>query len=322
MVNRLNRLAVVRLTASLVLACGAVILLGQDAAPLDRNAVNTRFRPGDMMADSPVVFPKEGALPALYPPDMRTMSRPAEEGYYLFTSPCRSVAQIRSIREAMPKGIFSLPETDWVHLGRTRKILEGGGRLRVLAVGDSIVNDVMRSGWVGTLAASHPGLEVETWVYVRGGGGCQHYREEKRIEEYVVPLRPDLVLIGGISQRSVEDIREVLRQLRAGLPEVEVLLFSGAFGTADPRDLEALAATSHSGTGPYGQALRVLAQDQKCGHLDLTTPWADYVRSSGQHPHVFYRDVVHANEYGEQIVGRVLERFFMGGGEAEIEVRE
>jgi hypothetical protein len=40
-------------------------------APADRNAVNTKARPGGMMADSPVTFPKEGALPAKYPPDVK-----------------------------------------------------------------------------------------------------------------------------------------------------------------------------------------------------------------------------------------------------------
>ena len=47
----------------------AVPVPAQDAAPADRNPVNTAARPGDMMADSPVTFPKSGALPAKYPPD-------------------------------------------------------------------------------------------------------------------------------------------------------------------------------------------------------------------------------------------------------------
>jgi hypothetical protein len=42
----------------------------------------------------------------------------------------------------------------------------------------------------------------------------------------------------------------------------------------------------------------------------MTTPWADYIRSSGLHPHRFYRDRVHANTYGEQILGKILMAFF------------
>ena len=49
---------------------------------------------------------------------------------------------------------------------------------------------------------------------MRGGGGCQHYREEDRIRKNIVPRKPDLVFIGGISQRDTEYIRECIQVLR------------------------------------------------------------------------------------------------------------
>lgn len=278
----------------------------QDAAPADRNLVNTAARPGDMMADSPVTFPKEGALPAKFPPDVPTHNEPAEQDYYIFSSPCRSLAQITAIQRETPPGRFTAPPADWTHLPRTRRILTEGGDLRLLALGDSIVNDTMRSGWVAQLQEAYPKARIHATVYVRGGGGCQHYREEDRVAKYILPRRPDLVYIGGISQRDIESVREVIRQLRAGLPEIEILLATGTFGTADPRDAAALAAAPHSGTGAYGQALQALAAEQRCAYLDMTGPWAEYIRSAGVHPHVFYRDVVHANEYGEQILAQIM----------------
>jgi hypothetical protein len=206
----------------------------QDAAPADRNAINTRVRPGDMMADSPVTFPKEGALPAKYPPDVRVQDEPAEKDYYLFGSPCRSLAQIAAIQAAMPKGQFTPPSPDSGPLQRTRRILREGGDLRLLALGDSIVNDTMRSGWVAKLAEAYPKARITATVYVRGGGGCQHFKEQDRIATNVVPHHPNLVFIGGISQRDIASIREVIHQLRAGLPDVEILLATGAFGTTGP----------------------------------------------------------------------------------------
>src|SRR5258708_33859249 len=103
-------------------ACGLPNLQpvsAQNAAPADRNAVHTIARPGDMMADSPVTFPKEGVIPAKYPPDVRAESDPAEEGYYLFSSPCRSLAQIDAIQKEMPKGEFTAPPPAWTYLQRT-----------------------------------------------------------------------------------------------------------------------------------------------------------------------------------------------------------
>jgi len=266
---------------------------------------------GDMMADSPVTFPEKGALPSPYPPDRHSKDRETpEQGYYLFGTPERSLEQIAAIQAKMPKGRFTPVPSDWTHLVRTRRQLTQGGDLHVLALGDSIVNDTMRSAWLAKLAEAYPRVRLRGTVYVRGGGGCQHYREESRVAKHILPRKPDLVVIGGISQKDIAGIREVIHQVRAGLPRCEFLLTTGVFGTADPRAAEELAKARHSGTGPYGQALQALAKEERCAYLDMTTPWAEYIRSTGLHPHVFYRDRVHANPMGEQILSKILMAFF------------
>jgi hypothetical protein len=288
----------------------ASTLCAQDAAPADRNAANSTVLPTDMRADSPVKFPEKGALPSKYPEDVKTQGWPSEKDYFLFSSPGRSLAQISAIQNTMPPGEFTPPVNDWKHLPRTRKILTEGGDLHLMAVGDSIVNDTMRSGWVAKLQEAYPKAKIKATVYVRGGGGCHHYKEEGRVGKFIVPAKPDLVHIGGISQKDVESIREVIGQIRAALPDVEFLLTSGAFGSTDPRNAAALAKAPHSGTGDYGEALRKLAEEQRCAYLDLTTPWRDYIVSSKLHPHLFYRDIVHANEHGEQILSKILMAFW------------
>jgi hypothetical protein len=266
----------------------------------------------DMAADSPVTFPERGALPARYPPDQHGRENQAkEEGYFIFQTSARSLVQIEQIEAQMPNGTFTPPKHNWVHLQRTHRVLQDGGQLHVLAMGDSIVNDTMRSSWVTKLQKAYPKTNIKATTYVRGGGGCQHYRMNDRIAKNVIPRKPDLIFIGGISQKSIEDIREVIRQLRAGLPKVEILLATGTFGTADPRDCNALAKAAHSGTGTYGQALSKLAAQNRCAYLDMTTPWAEYIRSANIHPHLFYRDRVHANEFGEQILSKILLAFFV-----------
>ena len=216
----------------------------QDAASADRNPVNTRAQPGGMLADSPVEFPTQGALPARFPSDLKVEQfDPGEPDYYLFESPERSLAQVNQIQAAMPPGRFTPPPNDWRYLTNTRRILTQGGQLRLMAIGDSIVNDTMRSGWLSGLRAAYPMAEITATVYVRGGGGAHHFRENDRLDRQVVPRRPDLVFLGGISQRSIAaDLAALIEQLRAGLPEVEIVLGTGAFGTTDPRDASALAA--------------------------------------------------------------------------------
>lgn len=265
----------------------------------------------NMTDDSPVRFPEKGALPAKYPPDQGAKDHQTpEKDYSLFSTPERSLAQIETIQKEMPKGQFTPPVNDWKHLPRTRRILTEGGDLHIFAIGDSIVNDTMRSGWIAKLREAYPKANIKGTVYVRGGGGAQHYKEENRIQKHVIPRKPDLVFIGGISQQNIESIQEVIKQLRAALPEVGILLATGNFGTTDPRNAEALAKAAHSGTGAYGTALKKLAEENRCAFLDMTTPWAEYINSSKLHPHLFYRDVVHANEFGEQVLSLILMSFF------------
>ncbi|MCE5237556.1 SGNH/GDSL hydrolase family protein [bacterium] len=263
-----------------------------------------------LAADSPVTFPTDGPAPATYPCDLPAENRPPEPDYYLFSTPERSLEQIRTVQAEMIPGTFTPPPADWGPLQRARRLLTEGGDFHLLGLGDSIVNDTMRSGWVGLLQEAYPRARVRGTVCVRGCGGCQHYKLEERIAKVVVPLRPDVVYIGGISQADIESIREVVGQLRAGLPEVEVLLATGTFGRADPRDPVALAAAPYSGTGPWGAALQALAAELGCAYLDMTGPWAEYLRSTGVHPHLFFRDAVHANEFGEQILARIMMAFW------------
>ncbi len=264
----------------------------------------------DMMKDSPVTFPTKGALPSKYPPDVSTKREVPEKDYAIFGTPVRSLAQIAKIQAEMVQGTFTPPKPDWAYLTRTRRILTEGGELHLLALGDSIVADTMRSGWVAKLAEAYPKAKICGTVYVRGGGGCQYYKVEGRIAKNVVPRKPDLVFIGGISQRDIQSIREVVHQLRAGLPDVEILLATGTFGTTDPRSPEELAKDKRSGVSEYGVALRKLAAEEHCAFLNMTEPWVQYMRSVKVHPHVFYRDRVHANEFGEQILSKILMEFF------------
>jgi len=326
-----NVVLVVVATLGLGAACG------QDAAPEDRSAVNS---PGDlsgMAADSPVTFPPQGPLPPTHPPDVPQPARPSEEGVFVFESlplvppaegtplakyPGRSPEQVAAIQGTLPHGEFTPPPQAWDRLPRTRRALAAGGELTIVALGDSIVNDTMRSGWLAGLRRRYPRTTIRGFVCVRGGGGCHFFGEDGRIARYVLPLEPDLVIIGGISrgdrtrpdgslQRAgIAPIRDVIVQIRAARPDTDILLTTGAFSSVDPRSDEALAAASHSATSPEGRALRALADETCCGFLDMTTPWSEYIRSSGLHPHRFYRDRVHANEHGEQILARILLAFF------------
>ena len=53
-----------------------------------------------------------------------------------------------------------------------------------------------------------------------------------------------------------------------------------------------------------------LARETSSEFLDMRGPWGRYIRESPQAMGSYKRDVVHANDRGKQILGRILEAYF------------
>ena len=53
-----------------------------------------------------------------------------------------------------------------------------------------------------------------------------------------------------------------------------------------------------------------MAAEEEVEFLDMTGPWGQYIKDSGLACGWFMRDVVHANERGFQVLGRILEKYF------------
>jgi hypothetical protein len=221
----------------------------------------------------------------------------------------RTLQQIDTIYESMPPVRSTPPPGRWKHMPRTRRRLERGGTLTVVMLGDSIVNDTSRSCWNLLLERVSPAVKIEKVTCVRGSTGCWWYKEPGRVKSYVLDHDPDLVIIGGISQRGdLDSIRDVLRQIHAGAdPPPDLLLMTGAFGRVDPRDetqWRRISDPAHH--APYRTGLEQLAREAGAAFLDTEAAWGAYVRAAGKDLAWFMRDPVHANERGEQILGRIL----------------
>jgi hypothetical protein len=245
------------------------------------------------------------ALPAL-----AARTERSEDGYIIYGNE-RTLEEAERAYAEMPAVRYEPPPDRWTKLAGTRQLLQRGNKpLRVVMLGDSIVNDTSRSAWDLVLQKQDPRCRIEKVTSVRGSTGCWWYRENERVRTFVLKHEPDLVLIGGISQRDdIDSIREVMRQIRAARPQAEFLLMSGAFGAVDPRDEKQWQETVREGDASYRSRLRRLAGETDAAFLDVTAAWGAYVRESGKELDFFKRDPVHANARGEQILGRVLVRF-------------
>ncbi len=222
----------------------------------------------------------------------------------------RTLVQIDQIYAEMPLVRYEPPRDRWRNLARTKKLLMEGPRLRVVMLGDSIVNDTSRSGWNLLVERRCPECKIDKITSVRGSTGCWWYKEPGRVQKFVLDHRPDLVMIGGISQRGdIASIREVIAQIEKAR-EADVFLMTGAFGQVDPYDdSQWRRITDPNLYGEYRRGLEKLAREAGAAFLDMEAAWAAYIRESGKNLDWFKRDPIHANERGEQILGRILEKY-------------
>ncbi len=233
----------------------------------------------------------------------------ADDGSYILRHNERTLAEVDAAYAQMPPVCCTLPPDRFEHLARTRQRLVEGGTLRVVMLGDSIVNDTSRSAW-DLVLARHLKCNIEKVTCVRGSTGCWWYKEPGRVQKFVLDHHPDLVIIGGISQRDdIASIRDVIGQIRTKASP-DILLMSGAFGRVDPFDQQQwrriIDPTHHS---DYRQGLQALANELNAAFLDMEAHWAIYVRNSGKAVEHFHRDPVHANIQGEQILGHILAEY-------------
>ncbi|MBN2316443.1 MAG: SGNH/GDSL hydrolase family protein [Sedimentisphaerales bacterium] len=230
----------------------------------------------------------------------------ADDGYIIHKNQ-RTLDQIQQIYSEMPPVRYSPPSDRWRYLPETKKLLTEGERLRVVMLGDSIVNDTSRSCWNLLLERHYPKCRIIKITSVRGSTGCWWYKEPGRVQKFVLDHDPNLVIIGGISQRgNTSSIRDVIRQIRKD-SEADILLMTGAFGRVDPRDdaqWQKISDPNHY--SEYRKDLEKLARQSDAAFLDMEAAWGQYIRECGQDTEWFKRDPIHANERGEQILGHIL----------------
>ncbi len=232
---------------------------------------------------------------------------PDENDVYVLTEPEHTAAEVARAYAEMPPVRYQPPADRWDHLLVTASVLgRGEGTLRIVMLGDSIVNDTSRSRWDDLLRAAYPGCRIVRTTCVRGGTGCWWYKEPGRVKRYVLDFNPDLLIIGGISHRDdVDSIRDVARQVRKAR-KCDVLLMTGAVGPVDPRDDEQWRFEVDPKGTDYRTRLKRLADEERAGFLDMTAWWGRYIRESGKGLDWFKRDPIHANIRGEQILGHIL----------------
>ena len=233
---------------------------------------------------------------------------------YPVDDPFRGLSRLEyidAVYERMKPLRFDFGPERWKFIPKTMEKLQNGGTLRIVMLGDSIVQDSAASSFELLLGRMYPKCKIELIVSVRGSTGCWYYKDNNMVEPYVLQHKPDLLMIGGISNGpDVEDIRSVIKQVRAK-QNPEIMLMSKVVGTVN--DMKGHTFEISDDPKDYRNGLRRIAAEENCEFVDLTGPFVQYIRDSGSFYGWYMRDGVHANQRGSQIIGRLLEEYFKPG---------
>jgi len=201
----------------------------------------------------------------------------------------------------MPPLKFVPPANRGKRIGRTMAKLRRGRPVRIVLLGDSLANDLGNSPVAALLGRRAPGRGVEFITAVRNGGTCGFYRRPGMVRLYALRHKPDLVAIMGLGIGTPDDLRDVIRQVRAG--GAEVMVISAPFGfprSKRPHGLERHVPAGH----------RNVAAEEDVEYFDAYPPVEAYIARSGRPRNSFMRDEVHANVRGKQIMARIMARYF------------
>ena len=219
--------------------------------------------------------------------------------------------KIDAIYAAMDPIVYQPPAGRFTNIPKTMKKLRDGGELRMVLLGDSIMGNTSGSSFELLLMRDYPKCKIVKIASLRSSTGCKYYREENRVQDYVLRHNPDLLVIGGISNGGdAEAVRSVIQQVRAKKPDTEVLLLTPVFGAMRDEHIRTFTREIDTTKSNFRFNMQKVAAEERCAFFDMTGPWWTYIQDSGKAPGWFMGDAVHANQRGCQIIGRLLEMWF------------
>jgi len=208
---------------------------------------------------------------------------------------------------SIPPVKYEADPNRWKYLPRTMNKLRDGKPVRIVILGDSIANDTGNGPFDLFIERMYPGAHVEVIASVKGGAGTHYYKDENRVQQYVVDYKPHLLIIAGISNGSKEATRSVIKQVRAKI-DPEIIIATGAVCRgSDPTTNKDWGFELRGG---YRKDLKDLVQEEQCEFIDFYGPWGRYIADSGRPLEWFQRDVTHANMRGALVLSKILEGYF------------
>ncbi len=221
----------------------------------------------------------------------------------------------------LPALKFKAPAGRHKLIPKTIARLKNGTLTRIVMLGDSIINDTSNSNYELQLRRLYPKMNARIITSVRGGTGVRVYQAEDKHKQYVIDRKPDLLMIGGISNgKNIKNFRTVVQLTRKAFPDCEIMIMTGPMGgdwrkggksPVNPLAMQKFEDTKRGRQfTAFRDKLKALCTEEKVAFFDMGLAWHHYLGASGKPYMFFHRDKVHANTPGKEILGRILTRWF------------
>ena len=227
--------------------------------------------------------------------------------------------------------------TRWKRLPLTMERLRGHQKLRVVVLGDGIQQDLANSPIDVFLERQYPGCRVEVVPSIVSGAGVQFFKDH--VAEYCTNLKPDLLIIGGVSNDDeMSSFQQLVDQVRANdllaHRRTEMLLLTNGWSsnavrdnlfrfTSDMTELDQELKNNAGVPDDYRGHLLKFAAVNEIEFLDMMGIASEFIfgpaalanvgppTNADGVPYSFWmRDWIHPDESGKQIMGRILESYF------------
>ena len=181
-------------------------------------------------------------------------------------------------------------------LSRTHDVLRRSQTLRLVMFGDSVANDMANSHFHLLVEQANPGSRIDLVHSSHPEKGMSRYQHGNLVQPYVIDLRPDLLVLAGMSHRDVGAICSVIDQVRRRI-DPDVMFMN-------------LAVCSHNTGFPADDGfipeLVEAATRRRFAVVDLCPPWKEYIAASDRPAEWHRRDENHVNDRGRQVIARLL----------------
>lgn len=236
-------------------------------------------------------------------------------------SPTEAASWCDKLYAQLPQCRFETSPDAFAFLPKTKEALQTGKTWRILLLGDSIVNDTWTSNFQALVMRDFPNADLIFYISVRGTTGCWYYKKPEYFKKYVADFKPDLVMIGGISNNMnpsqngdpEKNLISVIEQCKLLGCEVVVMSPPPSWEwrvSPEQADWSEDWQIANGGKPLQRDYQRNATEKTGTAYWDLTTTPCNTITNARKPMDWFRRDGVHNNDRGKQLIGQNLAAWF------------